>query len=129
MHITLITLSKLHGSKPLRIGGIVKLVKEPENMIDSESIACEMKDFGKIGYVANDASKVIRGSMSAGRVYDKINNEWFARIKFIKDSIAIAKLFTQEEYDNEIRNHKSDINYLTKNDFKKNKPKKTKFSN
>ena len=115
MYITITAFQKLHGSKPLKLNGIVKLVKEPDNKYDTEAIACEMRYFGKIGYVANSTNTVVKGCMSAGRVYDKINDEYFARIKFITNTIAIAKILTSDEYIAEIENPESDVHFLSDN--------------
>ena len=113
MYITIQSFNKLHGSKPLKLNAIVKLVKEPDNKYDTEAIACEMRYFGKIGYVSNSTNTVIIGTMSGGRLYDKINDEYFARIKFITGSVAIAKVITSDEYIAEVENPESDIHYLS----------------
>ena len=118
MFITIIAFNKFHGSKPLRVNGIVKLVKEPDNKYDTEAIACEMRYFGKIGFVANSTHTVVKGCMSGGRLYDKINDEYFAKIKFVTDSIAIAKVLTSEEYVAEVENPESDVHYLCENPSK-----------
>ncbi len=115
MYITIQAFNNLHGSKPLKLDGIIKLVKEPDNKYDTEAIACEMRYFGKIGYVSNSTNTVVKGSMSAGRLYDKINDEYFAKIKFITGSIAIAKVFSSDEYVSEVENPESDIHYLSDN--------------
>ena len=115
MYITIIAFNKFHGSKPLRLDGIGKLVKEPDNKYDAEAIACEMRYFGKIGYLANSVNSVIKGCMSSGRVYDKIEDEYFARIKFITDHNAIAKVLTSDEFIEEIENPESDVHYLSEN--------------
>jgi hypothetical protein len=115
MYITIQAFNNLHGSKPLKLNKLVKLVKEPDNKYDTEAIACEMRYFGKIGYVSNSTNTVVIGSMSAGRLYDKINDEYFARIKFITGSIAIAKVLTSDEYILEVENPESDIHYLSDN--------------
>ena len=105
----------MHGTKPLKLGGLVKLVKEPDNKYDEEAIACEMRYFGKIGYLSNSTNTVVRGTMSSGRLYDKINDEYFARIKFITGQIAIAKVLTSDEYVKEVENPESDVHYLSDN--------------
>jgi hypothetical protein len=115
MYITILSSHKLHGPKPLRLNGIVKLIKEPDNRYDTEAIACEMRHFGKIGYVANSTSTVIKGCMSSGRVFDKIEDEYFAKIKFIPGDTAIAKILDSDEYIAEIENPESDVHYLSQN--------------
>ena len=86
-----------------------------DNEYDLEAIACEIKYIGKTGYIANSVSTVTKGTMSAGRIYDKITDEYFAKIKFITDSIAIAKVLTSDEYIKEVENPESDIHYLSDN--------------
>ena len=115
MYITIQSFNNMHGSKPLKLERLVKLVKEPDNKYDTEAIACEMRYFGKMGYVANSTNTVVMGSMSSGRIYDKINDEYFARIKFITGSIALAKILTSDEYVAEVENPESDIHYLSDN--------------
>jgi hypothetical protein len=115
MFITVIAFDKMHGAKPLKLNGIIKLVKEPDNKYDPEAIACEMRYFGKIGYLANSVNSVIKGCMSSGRVYDKIEDEYYARIKFITDHNAIAKVLSSDEFIEEIENPESDVHYLSEN--------------
>ena len=115
MYITIQAFQNMHGTKPLNLGGLVKLVKEPDNKYDEEAIACEMRYFGKIGYLSNSTNTVVRGTMSSGRLYDKINDEYFARIKFITGQIAIAKVLTSDEYVKEVENPESDVHYLSDN--------------
>ena len=57
----------------------VKLVKEPDNEVDSEAIKVEMPGIGQIGYVANSPYTVIGESMSAGRIcllHNRITPKW-----------------------------------------------------
>ena len=105
----------MHGEKPLKLNRLVKLVKEPDNKYDTEAIACEMRHFGKIGYVANSVNSVIKGCMSSGRVFDKIEDEYFAKIHFITENNAIAKILTSDEFITEIENPESDVHYLSEN--------------
>ena len=115
MYITVTTFSKYHGPKPLVLDGIVKLVKDPKNAYDAEAIECEMRYFGKIGYVANSTNTVVKGTMSAGRVYDKISDEYFAKIKFITGNVAIAKVLSSDEFIEEVENPESDVHFLCEN--------------
>ena len=112
-YITVSGFSQYHGAKPFKINGIVKLVKEPENKYDTEAIACYMRYYGKIGYVANSTSTVIIGSMSGGRLYDKIDDEYYAKINFIAGTQALCNILTSEEYTKELKNPESDIHFIT----------------
>lgn len=115
MFITVISFKNLHGEKAFRLGGIIKLIKEPDNKYDTEAIACEMRYFGKMGYVANSTNTVIKGCMSSGRVFDKIGDEYFAKIEFITGNTAIAKILSSDEFIEEIENPESDVHYLCEN--------------
>lgn len=55
---------------------------------------------------------VIKGTMSAGRVYDKILDEDYAQVKFISNAGIIAKLLTNDEIDELRKNPESDLNYI-----------------
>lgn len=114
-HITVLGFDKYHGSKPFTINGIIKLVKEPENKYDTEAIAANMRYFGKIGYVANSTRSVITGTMSSGRLYDKIDDEYYAKIKFITSSRAVCEILSSEEYTEELKNPESDIHFISTN--------------
>lgn len=61
-----------HGQEFIEPKMKVKLVKEPDNEADAEAIKVEMPGIGLIGYVANSPYTVLGESMSAGRLYDKM---------------------------------------------------------
>ena len=58
------------------------LKKDYENPYDDEAIAA-YKNGSKVGYVANSVSTVCRGTYSAGRLYDRFDNEICCVIKFV----------------------------------------------
>ncbi|WP_405267780.1 hypothetical protein [Methanobrevibacter sp.] len=105
-------MDRFHGPKPLALNRLVKLTKEPDNNYDAEAISCEMRHFGKIGYVANSTRTVAKGTMSGGRLYDKISDEYIAKIQFIIGKEAIAKVLSTEEFTQEVKNPESDIHFL-----------------
>ena len=112
LYFTITATSLFHGHKPYKIGKIVKLVKEPDNSYDEEAIKVVMRYVGPAGYVANSTNTVAKGTMSGGRLYDRILDEDYATIKFItKDSI-IAKILTNEEIEEEKNNPESDIHQI-----------------
>ena len=67
----------------LKPGDIVTLKKDPNNVYDDEAIAVYDEQKCKVGYVANSVSTVVRGTCSAGRVYDKILDEQRCKIQFV----------------------------------------------
>ena len=116
IYITILGFSKFHGLAPFKLESLIKLIKEPDNKYDSEAIACEMRHFGKVGYVANSTQTVAKGTMSLGRAYDKISDEYFAKVKFITQNTVIAKILTTEEFTAEMKDPQSDIHYLSDGD-------------
>ena len=69
-----------HGQEFIEPDMPVKLIKEPNNEVDSEAIKVEMRGIGQIGYVANSPYTVLGESMSAGRLYDKIGDEAVGKV-------------------------------------------------
>ena len=90
LFITITGQNSFLGLKPYKVGRIVKLIKEPENEHDEDSIRVELPFIDTIGYVANSTNTVYKGTHSAGRLYDKIGDEAFAQIMFVTHSSAIA---------------------------------------
>ena len=72
-----------------------------------------MRYYGKIGYVANSTHSVIKGTMSSGRLYDKIDDEYYAQIKFITSKRALCKVLNSAEYTEELKKPESDIHFIT----------------
>ena len=87
MYITLVSMRHFFGVKPFKKDGILKLIKEKDNNYDDEAIKVEMRHAGQVAYVSNSTNTVIRGTMSAGRIYDKILDEDYAQIKFYNRDI------------------------------------------
>ena len=63
-----------------------------EKEYDREAISVNLAGLGKIGYVANSPYTVLGESYSAGRLYDKIEDEAQGKIKFILDKGVICEL-------------------------------------
>jgi len=112
IYITITGFNHYHGLKVFRIGKLVKLVKDPDNDYDDENITVELRYAGKVGNVANSVKTVVRGTMSAGRIYDKIQKEDYAYIKFISNTSIIAKLLDDNELAGELNDKESDIHYI-----------------
>ena len=104
---TVVGIENYKGNQVFKLGSIVKLIKEPDNDFDTEAIKCELNYIGKTGYLANSTKTVIKGTMSAGRIYDKIENVSFAEVKFIADDSVIAKVLTPTEIDELLKSHEN----------------------
>jgi hypothetical protein len=70
----------------------VRLVKEPDNEVDTEAIKVELEGLGHVGYVANSPYTVAGESYSAGRLYDKIGDKAKAEVVFVLPSGVIARV-------------------------------------
>lgn len=74
IYFTLTGTNHRFGSDFIEPGMTVRLVKEPDNEVDSEAIKVEMEGLGQVGYVANSPYTVEGESFSAGRLYDRIGD-------------------------------------------------------
>ena len=92
IYITLTGTKYYMGKDFLEPGMKVKLVKEPDNEYDKESILVKLPGIGDIGHVANSPYTVIGESVSAGRLYDKIGKKAGAKIVLVTDRGVICKV-------------------------------------
>ena len=90
--ITLTGFYHYSGLKPLAIGNLVKCIKEPDNVHDTEAIKVVLPTIGKVAYVANSSTTKAGGTFSAGRVYDQVSEKFYARILFTTSSKVICRL-------------------------------------
>ena len=96
-YVTVTGLDFYYGKKPFEIGRILKLVKEPDNEYDSEAISAFLPFIDKIGYVANSTSTVYDGTISAGRLYDKIDDYAYGKIMFVTHTSAIVLVLDKND--------------------------------
>ena len=82
-YFTLTGTKHYYGSDFLEKGMKIILEKEPDNEYDKEAIQVKMKGMGKIGYVANSPYTIIGDSMSAGRIYDRIDDKAKAKVVMV----------------------------------------------
>lgn len=111
-YITLVGFKNLAETDVFNIDTVLKLVKEPKNKYDSEAIYVEIRHAGKVAYVANSVDTVVRGTMSAGRLYDKFDDIGFAEVKFMTDDIIIARLISEKRIQELKDDPESDVYYL-----------------
>ena len=76
-----------------QVGDELTLKKEKNNEYDDEAIVASKENM-KSAYVANSVSTVARGTFSAGRIYDLIEEEARCIIRFIlvESNVIIAEL-------------------------------------
>lgn len=74
----------------------VKLTKEPDNEHDKEAIKVELPGLGLVGYVANSPFTVMGESMSAGRIYDRIDETATGRVLYVIPQGVVCELVVDE---------------------------------
>lgn len=80
------------GNKVFRLNQHLLLKKEYDNEYDGESIVVCLESGMEVGHVANSVGTVARGTCSAGRIYDRFEEETTAVVKFIMKDCVIAVL-------------------------------------
>lgn len=100
-YITITGTNHYYGMRPFSVGKRLKCVKEPDNPYDGEAIKVVMKEIGTVGYVANSTYTVATGTMSAGRIYDRVGKKFRVEVMFITASKVICRVM--EEDDNKIK--------------------------
>ena len=106
--VTITGLNHYYGTKPFEIGRIIKLIKEPDNEYDNEAIVAFLPFIDKIGYVANSTNTVYQGTISAGRLYDKIEDYVYARVMFVTHSSVIALVLDKDDVEEDDENEVED---------------------
>ena len=125
--VTITGLNHYYGAKPFEIGRVIKLIKEPDNEYDNEAIVAFLPFIDKI--VANSTNTVYQGTISAGRLYDKIEDYAYARVMFITHSSVIALVLDKddvEEDDDDCTDNDGEIKAAVVEDEKPKKKKSTK---
>lgn len=96
MYITISGMNHYFGMEPFVLGGLIYCEKEPGNQVDQEAIRAILPILGTVGYVANSSFTVIQGTYSAGRVYDKVGDGFFARVMFCTEKQIICRVETDK---------------------------------
>lgn len=97
MYFTITGLNHYYGDSFLEREMVIYLKKEKDNEYDKEAISVNYPGLGKIGYVANSPYTVIGESYSAGRLYDKIEDEAQGKVWLKLDKGIVCELIEQEE--------------------------------
>ena len=91
-YVTITGMNHYYGLKPFSVGKRIKCVKEKNNPYDNEAIKVVMKDIGTVGYIANAPYTVTKGTMSAGRIYEKVKKKFTVEVMFITSSKVICRV-------------------------------------
>lgn len=92
MYLTVTGFANYYAKKPFAIGNVLICVKEPSNRHDSEAITVKLPIIGKVGYIANSPYTMAEGTVSAGRIYDKVGDTFYIRVLFATQSKIICKI-------------------------------------
>ena len=90
--VTINHLDLYGGHIKFKVGDKLYLNKDLDNIYDDEAIIATNDLDIKCGYVANSVYSVIRGSQSAGRIYEKIKDNNECIVRFIGEEFLIAEL-------------------------------------
>ena len=92
--ITVNHLDDYEGPEFFRVGETLTLKKDRNNDFDDEAIVVYKGQDHRCGYVANSVSTVARGTCSAGRLYDQIEDEQKCLVRFIfaEEGVLIAQI-------------------------------------
>ena len=98
IYITINHLEDFDYAYYLKPGDRLILRKDRNNAYDDEAIIA-FQDKMKCGFVANSVHSVARGTCSAGRIYDRIEDgmECIVRFVFQKEDTLIASLELKNE--------------------------------
>ena len=91
-YITITGMNHYYGIRPFSVGKRVKCIKEKNNPYDDEAIKVVMKEIGTVGYVANSPYTAATGTLSAGRIYEKVKKKFIVEVMFITSSKVICRV-------------------------------------
>ena len=97
IYFTITGLNHYYGNEFLEKEMVVYLKKDKDNEFDKEAISVNLAGLGIIGYVANSPYTVLGESYSAGRLYDKIEDETQGKVWLKLDKGIVCELIEQEE--------------------------------
>ena len=92
IYFTITGTSYRYGKDFLEKDMKVYLEKDTENEHDKEAIKVEMEGLGQIGWVANSTNTVLGESWSAGRIYDRIDDNATGTVLYVLDKGVICRL-------------------------------------
>lgn len=91
-YVTIVGMNHYYGKGIFQVGDILRCKKEPDNPVDAEAIEVLLPILGKIGYIANSAYTVAKGTFSAGRLYDQVKKRFYVQILFICNNQMICEV-------------------------------------
>lgn len=109
LYITIAGIDNYFGMRPFKVALLLTLKKDRGNSHDDEAIEVIAPLLGRVGYVANSSYTTVAGTISAGRLYDRIPNECVAVVRFISEDKIIARVFPDKKLDVRVRLRLEDL--------------------
>ena len=97
MYVTITGFAHYYGKKPFSIGNVIICQKDPSNKFDSEAVVARLPIIGVVGFLANSTHNTAGGTMSSGRIYDKVEDKFYVRVLFTTLSKIICRVEEGEE--------------------------------
>jgi len=97
VHLTVTVFSGKAERLPFEEGQIIYLRKDTGNAYDTEAIIAHLPYIGPVGFVAGSPDTVIRGTMSAGRIYDRFGQNAVVKVEFITGKSLICRLLPEKK--------------------------------
>ena len=92
LYVTITGFRHYYGKKPFAIGKQLLCKKDYDNEYDDDAIKVVLRDVGTIGYIANSPYTKAEGTLSAGRIYDKVGEHFYVEVMFMTESKVICKV-------------------------------------
>ncbi|SHH04427.1 hypothetical protein SAMN02745245_00441 [Anaerosphaera aminiphila DSM 21120] len=96
LFITVTGLKHYKASELLEVGMKLICIKDYDNKYDQDAMVVVTEDMYIVGYVANSPHTVIKGTKSAGRVYDYFNLGAYLEVMFITKDASICRVINQD---------------------------------
>ena len=92
LYVTIVGFSHYCGINAFPIGMQLLCVKEPDNAHDNEAIKVTLPLIGTVGYIANGVNTKANGTLTAGRLYEKVGESFNVRVLFTTPAHVIARV-------------------------------------
>lgn len=102
--VTVTGIQQYNGVRPYEIGKLLICQKEPSNPFDTEAIKVLDKGYRKIGYIANSTNTKVNGTMSAGRLYDRLGEFCLIEVCFSTRKEVICQVIDHDCKDSNLLN-------------------------
>lgn len=97
MFVTITGFNNYYKLKPFSIGNIIMCVKDAGNPYDSDAIKAMLPLLGTVGYLSNSVDTTAGGTMSASRIYEKVADKFFIKVRFTTYTKVICEILSGDQ--------------------------------